>query len=135
MCCPVCASDTLAYQFTHQSTPIVRCDRCGLLMRNPLPSDADLAAIYSETYFLGSDDRADQGAFADQVHALKRATATGYLDRIEDYRGWTPVTRRGRTLLEVGSGLGNLLIEARARGYVVTGLEYAPASVACLNSF
>jgi len=103
-------------------------------MRNPQPSDAELAAIYSETYFLGSDDRADQGAFADQVHALKRATAIGYLDRIENYRGWTPETRRGRTLLEVGSGLGNLLVEARARGYVVTGLEYAPASVARANA-
>jgi SAM-dependent methyltransferase len=123
----------LVYQFTHASTPLVRCDACGLVMRNPQPSDAELGAIYTEAYFLGSGAK-DDDPFADEVHALKRATASGYLDRIEAYRAWTPDSRRGRTLLEVGSGLGNLLLEARERGYSVTGIEYAPASVATANA-
>ena len=63
------------------------------------------------------------------MHAIKRATAAGYLDRVEAYRGWTPQTRHGRRLLEIGSGLGDMLIEARERGYDVTGVEYAQASV------
>jgi SAM-dependent methyltransferase len=103
-------------------------------MRNPQPSDAELADIYSDGYFLGSGVADDGGRFAHEVHALKRATAAGYLDRIEACRGWTHETRQGRTLLEVGSGLGDLLIEARARGYAVTGIEHAPASVAAANA-
>ncbi len=133
--CPLCQSTALTYQFTHGTTPIVRCAGCALLMRNPQPSDAELAAIYTDTYFLGTApaDAPETGAFAREVHALKRATAAGYLDRIEAYCGWTAETRRGRRLLEIGSGLGNLLIEARERGYEVTGVEYAAASVARAN--
>jgi len=133
--CPLCGHDHLVYQFTHDTTPIVRCDGCGLLMRNPQPSDAQLAAIYTDTYFLGTaPSGAAANEFEREVHALKRATAAGYLDRVEAYRGWTPETRRGKKLLEVGSGLGNLLLEARARGYEVTGVEYAEASVARANA-
>jgi SAM-dependent methyltransferase len=36
-------------------------------------------------------------------------------------------------LLEVGSGLGNLLVEAQARGYDVTGVEYSGTSVRIAN--
>lgn len=38
--CPLCSHDELAYQFNHAGVPIVRCNRCGLFMRNPQPSDA-----------------------------------------------------------------------------------------------
>lgn len=129
--CPLCHHDSLDYQFTHTVTPIVRCAGCTLLMRNPQPSDAELGAIYTDAYFLGTDaETADPtGEFEREVHALKRATAAAYLDRIEAYRGWTAESRRGKRLLEIGSGLGNLLIEARDRGYAVTGVEYAQASV------
>jgi SAM-dependent methyltransferase len=134
--CPLCGHDHLVYQFTHDITPIVRCDGCALLMRNPQPSDAQLAAIYTDTYFLGTapTGEAAAAAFEREVNALKRATAAGYLDRIEAYRGWTPQTRRGKKLLEIGSGLGNMLMEARERGYDVTGVEYAQASVARANA-
>ncbi len=134
--CPVCRSTTLAYQFTSPPTPIVRCEGCSLLMRDPQPSDAELAAIYTDTYFLGTapEDAGAGGRFEQEVNTLKRATAAAYLDRIEDYRGWTAEMRRGRTLLEMGSGLGNLLLEARARGYEVTGVEYSPASVGRANA-
>ena len=103
-------------------------------MRNPQPSDAELAAIYTDAYFLGSAVDGEDHPFVREVHALKRSTAGGYLDRIESHRGWTAAMRHGQRLLEVGSGLGNLLIEARERGYAVTGIEYAPASVARANA-
>jgi SAM-dependent methyltransferase len=133
--CPLCGHDHLVYQFTHDLTPIVRCEGCSLLMRNPQPSDVQLAAIYTDSYFIGTApaDRADE-TVAREVDALKRATASAYLDRIEAYRGWSSETRIGRKLLDVGSGLGNLLLEARARGYDVTGVEYAQASVARANA-
>jgi SAM-dependent methyltransferase len=134
--CPLCGDERLVYQFTHEITPIVRCDGCSLLMRNPQPSDAQLADIYTDTYFLNTSRSGEPGTGAgeNEVDALKRATAARYLDRVEMYRGWTPETRRGKKLIEIGCGLGNLLVEARARGYDVTGVEYAPAAVARANA-
>ena len=105
-------------------------------MRSPQPSDAELGAIYGENYFLGSEqDRDGQpGRLAIEVDRLKRETAAGYLDTIEHELGATPATRVGLQLLEVGSGLGNLLAEAQDRGYRVTGVEYSAASVRTANT-
>ncbi len=126
--CPLCGHGSLAYQFTHLSTPIVRCRDCSLLFRNPQPSDAELAAIYHEGYFLGSD--AGSGGGAEETDRLKRATAAQHLDRLEARMG-RPV--RGLDLLEVGCGRGNLLVEAQARGCRVQGIDYSASSVGTAN--
>ena len=131
--CPLCRSEHFTYQFTHAGLPIVHCDGCGLLMRNPQPSDTELAAIYGDDYFFGTGP--DQGEqYANEFARLKHATASAYLDRIERYIGWDATTRRGRRLLDVGSGLGDLLVAAKARGYDVAGIEYSPSSVARANA-
>jgi SAM-dependent methyltransferase len=122
--CPLCDGDELIYQFTHSTTPIVRCGRCGLLMRNPQPSDSELAEIYNEEYFLVPSAEAE---------GLKRSTAAGYLDEIEARLGIEVKGGRALRLLELGSGLGNLLAEARTRGYDVTGVEYSAAQVKLAN--
>jgi SAM-dependent methyltransferase len=128
--CPLCGAEGLRYQFTHGATPIVRCSGCGLLMRNPQPSDAELAAIYTEHYFLGS---AGPQALADETSRLKRQTAAMYLDEIEARLNVDRQGRRGLRLLELGSGLGDLLVEATSRGYEVTGIEYSASSVRTAN--
>jgi SAM-dependent methyltransferase len=128
--CPLCSAEGLRYQFMHGATPIVRCSGCGLLMRNPQPSDAELGAIYTEHYFLGSDG---PRALADETNRLKRQTAAIYLDEIEAKLGVDAHGKRGLRLLELGSGLGNLLVEAESRGYEVTGVEYAESSVRAAN--
>ena len=107
--CPLCDAEGLRYQFTHGATPIVCCSGCGLLMRNPQPTDSELGAIYDEHYFLGSDG---PQALADETGRLKRLTAAVYLDEIEAKLGVDVQGRRGLRLLEVGSGLGNMLVEA-----------------------
>ncbi len=99
-------------------------------MRNPQPADSELGAIYTEHYFLGSDG---PQAMADETSRLKRLTAAAYLDEIEAKLGVDAQGRRGLRLLELGSGLGNLLVEAASRGYEVTGVEYAESSVRAAN--
>jgi SAM-dependent methyltransferase len=128
--CPLCGSGTLQYQFTHATTPIVKCAGCALLMRNPQPSDQELAAIYDEHYFLQSQAT---GGLREATDALKRATAAAYLDAIESRLALTPQTRRGLRLVEVGAGLGNQLLEAQSRGYEVAGVEYSESSVRSAN--
>jgi SAM-dependent methyltransferase len=99
-------------------------------MRNPQPSDAELGAIYTEHYFLGSDDRR---TLADETSRLKRQTAAMYLDEVEARLGVDRQRTRGLRLLELGSGLGDLLVEAESRGYDVTGVEYSASSVRTAN--
>jgi SAM-dependent methyltransferase len=104
-------------------------------MRNPQPSDDELAAIYHEHYFLGSAAGPDAPAagFAGEVDRLKRETAAGYLDAVEKRLAVSETTRHGLRLLEIGSGLGNLLVEAQSRGYDITGVEYSASSVRVSN--
>jgi len=102
-------------------------------MRDPQPSDEELAAIYNDNYFFGTS-RVDSDQYANEFARLKAATASAYLDRIERYLGWNVEARQGRRLLDVGSGLGDLLLVAQQRGYEVTGVEYSPSSVARANA-
>jgi 2-polyprenyl-3-methyl-5-hydroxy-6-metoxy-1,4-benzoquinol methylase len=132
--CPVCLHDHFSYQFTHAGLPIVRCDGCTLLMRNPQPSDAELQAIYNDGYFFGASASAETDQYEAEFARLKQSTAAAYLDRVERYQGWDAKTRRGCRLLDLGSGLGDLLVEARARGYDVAGVEYSASAVARANA-
>ncbi len=130
--CPLCGDHRLGYAFTGQGSPIARCEGCGLMLRNPQPTDSELAAVYSETYFLGSD--AASAALGEETNRLKRRTAAAYLDEIEARLGVDATSRVGLKLLEVGPGLGNLLLEASSRGYDVTGIEYSDSSVRAANA-
>ncbi len=117
--CPICYSRRLYYAFSKQGYRIVRCHDCLLLFLNPQPSDNELEAIYSPTYFLGEDTVEAKN----RVSAMKRATARYYLDVIGASSGGGVAT-----LLEIGCGQGDLLLEALDRGYKVTGVEYSASS-------
>jgi SAM-dependent methyltransferase len=84
-----------------------------------------LASIYTDNYFLGSEDEEAKSAVA----ALKSATARLYLRSIRALVS-TPSPR----LLEVGCGSGDFLVEAQSNGFEVEGLEYSPHAVATANA-
>jgi glycosyltransferase involved in cell wall biosynthesis/SAM-dependent methyltransferase len=86
---------------------------------NPQPSDDELARIYGENYFLGSETEASRAA----VSEIKQATARLYLAEIGRYSG----LRHGR-LLEIGCGDGDFLVAAEAESWRVTGVEYSPSA-------
>jgi glycosyltransferase involved in cell wall biosynthesis/SAM-dependent methyltransferase len=100
-------------------------------MRNPQPSDDELGAIYTEHYFL---DRGPSGNFTPETDRLKQQTAALYLDEIEARLRLDATSRRGLKLLEIGPGLGHLLVEASSRGYDVMGIEYSASSVHVANA-
>ena len=114
--CPVCRGARLHHQFRVESYGIMRCEDCGLLLTNPQPSDDELARIYGEDYFLVEKNEAGRR----HVDALKQGTADLYLDQLARHGG-SPRAR----LLEVGSGQGDFLARAQARGMEVTGIEYS----------
>ena len=118
--CPVCESRRLRYVFSPHGHRVVRCADCRLMFLNPQPSDAELAAIYGDDYFLADDTTEGRNAVA----RMKSATARHYLDLLGRYRGG----HHGGTLLEVGCGQGHLLAEARRLGYDVTGVDLSPSA-------
>ncbi|WP_063833579.1 glycosyltransferase [Skermanella stibiiresistens] len=133
--CPICNSKKLDYQFTHEGSAIVGCTDCGFVMRNPQPTDLELEAIYSSSYFLGADRESnfEEKGFQIEVDRLKRKTAALYLDEVESYLGLDAQQRGNMSLLEIGCGLGNFLIEAQSRGYQITGVEVSESAVATAN--
>jgi len=122
--CPLCKA-TLRDNFVSQGFQVQYCTDCGLKLINPQPSDQVLGEVYNATYFLTQYSHdADQ-----KVAQIKRATASLYLDMLESYG-----CRVGGKLLEVGSGTGDLLVEAQVRGFEVTGIEYSSHAVATARS-
>ena len=114
--CPVCQSTRLQYRFSVEGYGVMRCEDCGLMLTNPQPSDAELGTIYGADYFLV--EKNDEGQR--HVDALKQGTADLYLDLLAAYG-----LPAGARLLEVGSGQGDFLARAQARGMEVTGVEYS----------
>lgn len=87
-------------------------------MLHPQPGDDELAQIYNESYFLGSDDPHT----LEIVYSHKRATAALYLRQLMRQSGWGKDGSK-RSLLEIGCGMGDFLLEAQSKGFEVTGLE------------
>jgi SAM-dependent methyltransferase len=119
--CVVCHSKRIHYDFSVGRHRVEECTNCGLMRLNPQPSDAELAQIYGATYFAFSGDAEGQ----QHASTLKARTADYYLDQLESYAGG----KLSGTLLEVGSGHGDFLMRAAARGLVATGVEYSEDAV------
>lgn len=128
--CPVCRATAFVPQFTVKSIPIFTCNSCGLVLQNPQPSDDELATIYGSNYFIGASAN---DSFAPQFDAVKRATAALQLDEVSAYLRHHGRSAPGLRLLEVGCGHGNMLLEARDRGYDIHGLEYSADAARTAN--
>ena len=83
-----------------------------------------LAAIYSDHYFLGGQS----AELAERRAHMKSATGALYLDALA--RLVRPESAR---LLEIGCGQGEVLAEARMRGFVVSGTEISSHAAAVAN--
>jgi SAM-dependent methyltransferase len=116
----LCDGTRLDHAFTVTGQRLVRCAGCTLLMSEPQPSAAELAAIYDADYFLGAPTPEGRA----QMAGLKAATARGYLGDLRRYRG-----SHGGRLLEIGCGTGDFLAEAQAAGFDVAGVEVSADAV------
>jgi SAM-dependent methyltransferase len=108
---------------------IVKCPRCGLMWRNPMPDPVFLHDLYAPEYF---DTRRYPRSLRDQV-GIPDATRGEMMRRQkrteEEVRRWTKymLARDGRgrqrKLLEIGGGRGYLQRAAQAAGWDTLGLE------------
>jgi SAM-dependent methyltransferase len=99
--CPFCAGDIRPYW---PSVSFSRCVACGLLARNPVPSDAELADLYERGWNDPHSYR-DHGGGTTPAHALGRRDL------------------RGMRILEFGAGRGTLSGAVAALGAEVHAIE------------
>jgi len=100
------------------------CPQCRLEFLDPQPDDSVLAAIYSDDYFLG--ERSDEAV--ERRSKMKSATGALYLDALARL-----VQPENADLLEIGCGHGEVLLEARKRGFRVCGIELSAHAAAIAN--
>jgi 2-polyprenyl-3-methyl-5-hydroxy-6-metoxy-1,4-benzoquinol methylase len=124
--CPICNQSRPVKDFGLGQFQVWVCTNCGFRYLYPQPTDAELSEIYSDHYFL------DEGhaQSVEMVNTLKRATAKLYLRQMVA----EGLAVSGKpTLLEIGCGRGDFLLEAQAQGLGVSGLEVTDGLVAIAN--
>ena len=100
------------------------CPECRLEFLDPQPDDSVLAAIYSDHYFLGEHS----AEAAERRSKMKSATGALYIDALASL-----VRPENADLLEIGCGHGEVLLEARRRGFRVSGIEISAHAAAIAN--
>ena len=106
------------------ATRIVQCKRCQLIFPDPFPYPLDPQALYGDPskYFEPRD-----------AHTDERHIVDGYRRLIRDIMRW--VGKNPISILDVGSGRGELLRAARLEGIDdVVGLEFAQAMIDYVQS-
>jgi 2-polyprenyl-3-methyl-5-hydroxy-6-metoxy-1,4-benzoquinol methylase len=125
--CPICIQEMGVAGFPFRHYQVYICQNCGFRWLDPQPTDLELSEIYSDHYFLDEGDT----KVMEIVKALKRATAILYLQQLAQGVSTFPHTQS--SLLEIGCGMGDFLLEAQSRGFIVSGLEVTDHLVEMAN--
>lgn len=99
-----------------------QCSECGLIFVSPRPSREQVADLY----------RLDEAHLSSEYHLSDAGTLLSRLYARHAIRHVRRQAKRGR-LLEVGAGNGDVLVEARRRGFEVCGVELNPTQAAFIR--
>lgn len=99
---------------------VIECADCGFAHLDPIPSDDDLASIYStREYYDESPGWLDKD---------ERESAYWSLEHIDKIDAWRAMGLSPGRLLDVGCSGGLLLADAQRAGWVVEGIEPSPTA-------
>lgn len=112
-----------------KSFAVHRCTDCGLIFMKPMPTDRQIAEMYSREYFEGSGR---SGAF---TYTDERKNRRGYLAvnraRIKKISRYAPPPGE---FLDVGASFGALLDAAAESGYRTTGMDLSHYAIEHLKT-
>jgi SAM-dependent methyltransferase len=112
--CPLCATPApTPMTVMPDAGRLVRCARCGLLYRDPLPAEG-VRRHYDDVY--------RQDAVSEHIDRRRRELFRGFLDDVRPFGS--------RRLLDVGCGSGEFLALAREHGWTADGIEISPQGAA-----
>lgn len=112
--CPVCGSlrGKPTFRVDSVDSPLIVCPQCGLGRFDPMLSDAEIGALYTEEYYGQPGTK-----FRPIVERLVRAVAARHISFLS--RGLVP----GARILDVGCGRGVLFGPLADKGFEVYGVE------------
>ncbi len=118
--CPVCGG-AAPRRAVYRLKPfdVVRCDGCGALQRDPLPTAAEMEGYYRDPGYIEGD------YFAEVREGPEVAIFREALVRLGRRRATMHVEEAG-SLLDVGAGSGGFLERARRNGWDAVGVELSP---------
>lgn len=129
--CPICASENITHYLDCRdrhygiqgvfATAI--CKSCGLVFLNPMLTPSQLSGLYPDGYYSYQPPKleANVRSVAKRILRLKRDTLL-------------PNFARPGTLLDVGCGAGQYLLDMKSRGWRVYGSELSKAGTAAGRS-
>lgn len=120
--CPVCEQGmfdpyltTRDFSVSGEEFSIVRCRACGFHFTNPVPAADEIGRYYkSENYVSHSSTK--RGIINRLYHVVRKYTLKKKVKLVNRLSG-------GRELLDIGSGTGHFLNQAKLARWSVTGLE------------
>jgi 2-polyprenyl-3-methyl-5-hydroxy-6-metoxy-1,4-benzoquinol methylase len=110
--CPACQSTQLVPVRGFEEQHLCRCRACKLVFDGRVASDRELADHYRE-YSYGA------------LRHCPEPTRRSFQRLLDDFH---PYRQKG-TLLDVGCGQGDFLVEAKAQGWDAVGTEYSPSAI------
>ena len=123
--CPLCGKRNISFRLQKPERRIVQCKNDGLVFVNPQPTERELDRLYNENYFA--------------VGAKRTDNSLGYYDYLAERPLLLPYFRRkvrqlksllpGKKILEIGSGYGFFLEEAKHEGLDVLGIDISRPAV------
>lgn len=125
--CPSCASERIRphilgndFHTAHEGDfRTYRCEACELIFMNPMPTVAELKRFYPEHYYSFEEPSPPSGL----RFALRRALGM-------QKKTLVPAFAQPGTMLDIGCGAGQYLLEMRAKGWQVYGSELSSLGAA-----
>ena len=115
--CPACANNNFKTLSSFPSEQLCQCSRCSLVFEQRIPSDAELAAHYSQYGY-------------SQQKPCPAATQASYRQVLSTFQA----SRGHGRLLDFGCGQGDFLQQATAAGWQAQGLEYSSEAIKLCRS-
>jgi 2-polyprenyl-3-methyl-5-hydroxy-6-metoxy-1,4-benzoquinol methylase len=115
--CILCDSSNLhRLKGYYMQKGLIKCNNCGMVFMERIPSEAELSAHYGVYTYDG----------VDELSELTRESYRALLDEFEPYR-------KTNKIIDVGCGRGYFLEEAKKRGWEVYGTEFSQTAVQLLR--
>lgn len=134
---------------------LYRCEQCGCAWLDPRPDRDSIGEAYGTYYTHGVDDETARKSAASGLRRFRLALFNGYTNarygtqrepasawgpwllrlagrhrqRLDAAFRYLPRPRPGQTLLDVGCGNGDFLLQARDAGWTVRGIDPDPKAV------
>lgn len=115
MSCPACNEQKVSFFGSKDGHDLVECRHCGLIYAAPMPTDEFLKSFY-ETWGQECNDERPAGYYTEVMDLIETRASSGM------------------AFLEIGCGSGDLLAEARKRGFLVRGIDPSAARVAAARN-